>query len=292
MRHAVIRPSDRVPVEEPDRPDGAAGYRRTAFIDERCGSVHMTLGLASLDPGVVVPLHAHSYEQSLYVLEGDLLLAVEGRVHRLEADDYALVPLGAACSLSTEDGGRWLEVVAPQARTSPRDTFSVTGAVDWSRARRPDWGSPLRGSVGHFSEDQLPPPSSLQMEGYSGSDVTGIRLKMLIDKVLGAQHMNVFMVEFQQGGAGNSHDHPFEEAYVIVAGRAEALLDGQRYALEPGDVVWTGVGGVHGFFPAEGSSVRWIEVQAPQPPAQHAFRFARQWAHVEEAEERPPATPG
>lgn len=292
MRHAVIRSGDRLPVEEPDRPDGAPGYRRTVLIDERCGSVHMTLGTASLDPGVIVPPHAHSFEQTLYVLDGDLLLAVAGQVHRLEADDYALVPLGATCAFSSVGGGRWLEVVAPQARTSPRDTFAVPGAVDWSSARRPDWASPLRGPVGHFAEDQLPPASSLQMEGYSGSDVTGIRLKMLVDKVFGAQHMNLFMVEFQEGGAGNLHDHPFEEAYVIVAGAAEALLDGQRYALGVGDVVWTGVGGVHGFFPAAGTSVRWIEVQAPQPPAQHAFRFAKQWEHVEEMEGSDPAIPG
>ncbi|MDA8355799.1 MAG: cupin domain-containing protein [Actinomycetota bacterium] len=292
MRHAVIRPGDREAVEDPGRPDGAAGYRRTVMIDERCGSVHMTLGVSTLEPGTVVAPHAHSFEQSLYVLEGDVRLAVDGRVHHLEADDYTLVPLGATCALSSSGGGRWLEVVAPQARTSPRDTFAVPGTVDWDAARRPDWQSPLRGLVGHFTEDQLPPPSSLQMEGYSGSDVTGIRLKMLVDKVFGAQHMNVFMVEFQEGGAGNTHDHPFEEAYVIVGGAAEAVLDGERYRLEVGDVVWTGVGGVHAFFPAEGTSVRWIEVQAPQPPAQGAFRFARQWEHVEATEAPRPPTPG
>lgn len=284
MRHAVIRPGDREWMEEPDRPGGAAGYRHKVFIDDRCGSVHMTLGIATLEAGVVVAPHAHSYEQSIYVLEGDVLLAVEGNVHRLESDDYAVVPLGATCALSSEGGGRWLEVIAPQARTSPRDTFAVDATVDWSTARRPDWASPLRGKVGHFTEDQLPPASALQMEGYSGSDVTGIRLKMLVDKVFGGQHMNVFMVEFQDGGAGNTHDHPFEEAYMIVDGKAETVLDGERYSLDVGDVVWTGVGGVHAFFPTGGASVRWIEVQTPQPPAQGAFRFARQWEHAESTE--------
>jgi quercetin dioxygenase-like cupin family protein len=281
MRHAVIRPGDREWVEETNQPGAAAGYRKMVLVDRRCGSVHMTLGLSTLEPRTTVAPHAHSFEMSVYILEGDLLLAVDGRVHRLEMDDYALVPLGATCALSSDSGGRWLEVIAPQARTSPRDTFAMSGAVDWTNARRPDWASPLRGLVGHFAEDQLPPPSSLQMEGYSGSDVTGIRLKMLIDKVFGAQHMNVFLVEFQVGGAGNSHDHPFEEAYMIVKGTAETILDGQRYALEVGDVVWTGVGGVHAFFPTGGAAVRWIEVQTPQPPAQHGFRFARQWEHVE-----------
>jgi mannose-6-phosphate isomerase-like protein (cupin superfamily) len=160
--------------------------------------------------------------------------------------------------------------------------FTVPAEIDWASATRPDFASPLRGLVGHFHETQLPPASQLQMEGYSGGDVVGIRLKMLIDRVFGAQHMNVFMVEFQPGGAGNSHDHPLEEDYVITAGAADALLDGKQYRVETGDVVWTGVGGVHAFFPADGEPVRWIEIQAPQPPAQHAFRFAKQWQHVED----------
>lgn len=242
----------------------------------------MTLGWAALDPGGEMPRQAHSFEKSMYVAEGELDLAWPGAVYRLRGDDYAVVPVGQAHALRSGPGARWLEVVAPQARADPRDTFVIGGPVDWGRAVVPDFASPLAGPVGHFSADQLPPPSMLQMEGYSGDGVTGIRLKMLIDSVFGAQHMNLFVVEFPPGGAGNSHDHPFEEAYVIVSGRAEALLDGQHYGVGPGDVVWTGVGGVHAFFPVGDAPVRWLEVQSPRPPSQHAFRFARQWEHVEE----------
>ncbi len=281
MRHAVIRPDER-PWEDVGGPGGGAGHRRQVMIDGTCGSVHMTLARAELEPGGEVRPHAHSYETSIYLSEGELDLAVSGSVHRLGVDDYALVPLGAVHALRSRAGARWIEVVAPQARLEPRDTFFAGEPVDWTRSARPDFASPLRGAVGHFAEAQLPPPSELQMEGYSGGDVTGIRLKMLIDKVFGAQHMNVFMVEFQPGGAGNSHDHPLEEAYVILSGRARAHLDGERYEVGPGDVVWTGVGGVHAFFPVGDAPVRWIEVQAPQPPAQHAFRFLQQWEHVEQ----------
>ncbi len=281
MRHAVLRANEKPWVKVAESTGGSA-YRRQVVIDEACGSVHMTLGWGALDPGAEVAPLAHSYEKSLYVVEGEVDLALGGAVHRLRVDDYALVPLGAVHALRSSPGARWLEVIAPQAREEPRDTFAVPGSVDWSAAAVPDFANPLRGPVGHFDESQLPPASQLQMEGYSGGDVVGIRLKMLIDRVFGAQHMNVFMVEFQPGGAGNSHDHPLEEAYVIVSGAADALLDGQRYTVNVGDVVWTGVGGVHAFFPSGGAPVRWIEIQAPQPPAQHAFRFAQQWKHLEE----------
>lgn len=282
MRHEVLREGDRSWKEEADRSGVSLGYRRQVVIDESCGSVHMTLGWAELDAGGEARPHAHSFEKTIYVVEGEVDLATGGFVHHLGPDDYALISLGAPHALRSSEGARWLEVIAPQARITPKDTFAVDEPLDWSLARVPDWESPIKGAVGHFDEDQLPPPSKLQMEGYSGGDVTGIRLKMLVDRVFGAQHMNVFVVEFEPGGAGNAHDHPFEEAYVIVSGNAEALLDGEVYELGPGDVVWTGVGGVHAFFPTGGSAVRWIEVQAPQPPAQHAFRFATPWQHLEE----------
>lgn len=281
MRHMVIRPDDRPWTEVTNGPGGGGGLCRQVLIDQACGSVHMTLGWGSLVPGGEVSPQAHSFEKTIFVVAGDLQVACGGLVYQLGPDDYTLIPLGRPYALASNSGARWLEVLAPQAREHPRDTFAVGEMPDWGRSVVPDWRSPLRGEVGHFTEEQLPPPSQLQMEGYSGGDVTGIRLKMLVDKVFGAQHMNVFMVEFQPGGAGNLHDHPFEEAYVFISGAAEAVLDGQRYQLNVGDVVWTGVGGVHGFFPTGDQPVRWIEVQAPQPPAQHAFRFVEQWAHVE-----------
>jgi len=284
MRHRVIRPTDRPWTVQEDRPDGGKGFRRQTLIDDELGSVHMTVGWSSLDPGGEVGLHVHSYEESFYVTEGVVDALVAGRSQRFGVDDYGVVPVGTPHAFrAPTDGARWLEVTAPQVRSHPLDTFAVPGAPDWHGVEAPDWASPLRGPLGHFVESQLPPASQLQMEGYSGGDVTGIRLKMLIDRVLGAQHMNVFMVEFEPGGAGNSHDHPFEEAYVLLSGAADALLEGESYVVGAGDVVWAGVGAVHGFFARGQEPVRWIEVQAPQPPSQHAFRFARPWSHVEQA---------
>lgn len=283
-RHAVVRSGEPPWSEGHDLSPGAAGSpaRHQVMIDGSGGSVHMTLGWVELPTATQTAVHVHSFETSIYVVAGLLDLAVGDRVHRLAPHDYALVPTAAvhACRAAGSSPARWLEVTAPQQRQEPADTFVVDQPVSWEQAQVPDWASPLRGQVGRFTEDQLPPPSQLQMDGYSGGDVTGIRLKMLIDRPFGAQQMNLFMVEFPPGGAGNEHDHSFEEAYVFLSGSAEAILDGKHVTLGPGDVVWTGVGCVHGFFPAGDQPVRWIELQAPQPPAQNAFRFARPWRHV------------
>jgi mannose-6-phosphate isomerase-like protein (cupin superfamily) len=94
----------------------------------------------------------------------------------------------------------------------------------------------------------------------------------------------MFTVDYELGGAAQAHDHPFEETYFFLAGEIEAELDGKEYHLRAGDVVFAGVGSVHGFYNVGTERVRWIETQAPQPPARHAYRWIAPWQRYEEAE--------
>ena len=110
---------------------------------------------------------------------------------------------------------------------------------------------------------------------------SGIAVKMLVDQRLDAQLSTMFMVDYQPGGVAHPHDHPFEEFYAILEGEVEAVADGTSYTLRPGDVFWTGVGCVHAFYNRSGGTVRWLETQAPQPPARHSYRFDRDWEYLE-----------
>jgi hypothetical protein len=40
------------------------------------------------------------------------------------------------------------------------------------------------------------------------------------------------------------------------------------------------VGCVHSFTNPADVPVRWLETQAPQPPARHSYRFARDWDYL------------
>jgi mannose-6-phosphate isomerase-like protein (cupin superfamily) len=46
-------------------------------------------------------------------------------------------------------------------------------------------------------------------------------------------------------------------------------------------VVFAGVGSVHGFYNTGTERVRWIETQAPQPPARHSYRWLQTWEQFE-----------
>ena len=196
-----------------------------------------------------------------------------------------------SCPHAGEENEPYPRGVAPapfresELRPAPgqeHDTFFFKTETAPSKGNPPDFRDPMTRYLGHFDDAQMPPYSQLQMEGYRGSSIFGISLKMLVDHMLGAQHLTLFMVEFQPGGEGNIHDHPFEETYFLLSGEAEAILDGKTYHVKAGDYVWNGVGGTHGFFNKGAVPVRWIETQAPQPPNQQGFRFPADWAYLAE----------
>jgi len=111
---------------------------------------------------------------------------------------------------------------------------------------------------------------------------SGIAVKMLVDERLGAYLHSMFMVEYQPGGVAQPHDHPLEETYYMLEGEVDAEADGERFTLRPGDVFWTGVGCIHAFWNTSGGRVRWLETQSPQLPANHSYRFNRDWEYLAE----------
>jgi mannose-6-phosphate isomerase-like protein (cupin superfamily) len=109
----------------------------------------------------------------------------------------------------------------------------------------------------------------------------------MIDEDFGARHHRMLFIEYQPGVGIGLHDHTFEEAYFILSGEVEATMDGAKYSLKAGDVVWTGVGCVHAFRNVGNQPVRWLETFAPQPPKENVFRFMAEWdAKARDLEER------
>lgn len=281
----------------------ANGLSRLVVVGPEQGAVHTDLAIGALAPGGWLAPHVHSFEEVLYVLAGELLLELGGEVHRLVTGDYALVPTAVRHALGNTgpDTVRFLSLNSPQ-RLGPdaprRDTFFEAPqdlAVMEAAARRPAFGEPTLRLVGHY-EGTPPQLETLRIadaargRAPAGMDTallaySGISVKMLVDRAFGADHVTMFTVDYELGGAAQAHDHPFEEAYVFLEGEIEAELDGRHYTLRAGDVVFAGVGSVHGFYNEGTQRVRWIETQAPQPPARHAYRWVRTWEQYERTQE-------
>jgi quercetin dioxygenase-like cupin family protein len=275
----------------------AEALARQALVDRARGATHTELAIARLGPAGWVDGHVHAYEKATYVLDGEPVLALEHRRLRLRPGDFALVPIGTRHSWANPGDveARWLTVSTPQTippEEGRRDTLFRPGDDD---ARHGEASPPVFGPtsrwVGHY-EGTPPQTEALRLADAArgrrpaGMDTallaySGISVKMLVDRVFGAELLTMFTVDYEPGGAAQIHDHPFEEAYFFLDGEIEGVLEGREYTIRAGDVVFAGVGATHGFFNSGDGRVRWIETQAPQPPGRHSYRWVDHWKRLE-----------
>lgn len=290
-----VQKAGEIELAEPrEAADRVRGFRHAAMVGRHVGAVHTGMELCSLAHDGEVGTHLHSTEQSFYVLAGNPELILDGRPHPLTADDCGLVPVGVPHAWRNTSGeeARWLVANAPAPRISGApDTFWTGEPLPREAGEPVDIRDPrtrtfFRLGPGQMDVDNLKIGAAVDAPTVSASMATallaysGIAVKMLVDERLGAVLHTMFMVEYQAGGVAQPHDHPLEEAYYMLEGEVVAMADGDEFTLGPGDVFWTGVGCVHAFYHRGEGRVCWIETQSPQPPANHSYRFNRDWEYL------------
>ena len=280
----------------PAYPGRSKSFSRYSLVDRAAGSVHMGLGLCTIEAGGHIDTHVQSFEESFYVLEGEPTLVLDGRAYALLPGACGLVPVGVPHAwLGAASGtAKWIDMLAPQPRPDgqPDDTFFL-GPPERSVAQPLDIRDPRSRHLFRMADDdivldKLKVGARVDAPKVSASMATallaysGIAVKMLVDQRLDAQCHTMFMVEYQPGGVAQPHDHPLEESYYILEGEVLVVADGKEHLLHAGDLLWTGVGCIHAFYNNSSSTVRWLETQSPQPSARHSYRFSRDWEYLQE----------
>jgi quercetin dioxygenase-like cupin family protein len=267
-------------------------------VDDSGPGVHTGFGVNELAPGGAVAAHVHSYEESFFVLSGDVVARTPEGDRRLRPGDYGLIPVGVPHEWHNAgaEPARWADMLAPQPRSAhDDDTLLVPAlpAADPADADPVDPRDPRNRRYGHIEPGQMDAGrQSQELLAVSASMRTallvysGITVKMMVDSDLGADLSTMFMVHYDPDGTAGRHDHPFEETYLFLEGRAEAEFDGETYELGPGDAAFAAVGCVHAFRNLGGGPLRWLETQAPQPPGRHSYRFARDWEYLRDVLEK------
>jgi quercetin dioxygenase-like cupin family protein len=292
--HHVHRAADihRVPIYS----DSAQGFSRASLVDRAVGAVHTGLGSSRLEPGGHVDTHVHSFEEYFYVTEGEPTLVLDGRAYPLSPGSCGVVPVGTPHAwLGPKNApATWIDLLTPIPRGpgEPEDTFFLGSpapvAFEPLDIRDPRSRHLFRMTDDDITLDKLRVGARTDAPTVSASMATallaysGIAVKMLVDQRLSSALATMFMVEYQPGGVAHPHDHPLEEAYVILQGEVEAVADGATYVLKEGDVFWTGVGCIHAFYNRTQTTVRWLETASPQPPQRHSYRFNRDWDYLRE----------
>jgi quercetin dioxygenase-like cupin family protein len=268
------------------------GFRRWSIVNRESGSVHQDFNICELEPGGCVNAHIHTFEESFYVMDGQLTVETGDGRFGLKEGDYGIVHVAAPHAVRNlgTTTVRWAEMHAPQQRAGKAgDVYAVVPPFNYtSEPIAVNPRDPRTRFFGNISAQHMDPSKqSQELLALSGSMrtallvYTGISVKMMVDSDLGAYLHTMFMVKYIPGGGAGSHDHPFEETYMILDGEVEAWFDDHRYTLRPGDVAWAGVGCIHGFRNATDSTVQWLETSAPQSPSRYAYRFGRDWDYLE-----------
>jgi quercetin dioxygenase-like cupin family protein len=261
----------------------AGGLEVAVMAGPEQGSVHLEVARSRLAPGGTIRGHYHFFEESFYVLSGEVLVDIDGRRYALRRNDYGVVTAGVPHAWHNvgDEPVEWFRMRSPQ----PRSTGEHPGTYTTDEVPVPEDGEPVgdphprRSNVGHFEEHHLPRPGPISLRGYRGPNLS-VSIAMLIDDLNGALHHTLFIVEFRPGASthpGGDHFHPFEEAYYFLTGSAIAHLDGRDLPVEAGDLVFAGTNAKHGYTMTSDVPVRWIEVQAPGPTPAGAFIFPTDW---------------
>lgn len=293
MAHHIVRTASSLSLETPAEFEGRSrGYAGDSIVDEPAGGVQMGFRVARLDPGGHVDAHVHSFEESLYVTEGSLVVDTTEGSFELHDGDYGLLPVGMTHGFRnlSDEPVTFSEMKAPLPRARLGYDTQFPDPIPQSDPGPIDVRDPRNRYFGHIEPENMDPDLQTQDRLAQSASMrtallvySGISVKMMIDSDLGADLSTMFMVQYEQGGFAGAHDHPLEEAYQILAGEVEATFDGHKYELVPGDVAWAGVGCVHAFRNIGEGRVRWLETQAPQPPPRHSYRFARDWDYLADA---------
>ena len=97
MKHSVVQFKESNLAVPPGYERHARGYRRAIMVDHDTApsAVHMAHQIVQLEPGGMLETNVLAYEKSLFVLDGEFDLMLDGRAYRLVKGDYALVLCGS-----------------------------------------------------------------------------------------------------------------------------------------------------------------------------------------------------
>jgi quercetin dioxygenase-like cupin family protein len=112
---------DEAQLPRPGEPSQMEGFNPTTgvairmFVDRSSGGIHQSLFVIQYLPGAKIAPHDHTFEESYYILSGEVEATCDGQVYRLTAG--SAVWTGVGCIHSFENKGtvpvRWLETQSP-----------------------------------------------------------------------------------------------------------------------------------------------------------------------------------
>jgi quercetin dioxygenase-like cupin family protein len=211
------------------------GVRLECLVGAHNTARGLTTGLVTIDRATALTYHTHPFTESITLMQGRVVVAVEGREYDLERLDNVVVPRGCAHQVRNidEDEAALLHIALASdqptrtmvpddfpARAMPASATGMSGAERVNRfqtAQRFEAG-PNTEFIDFFNESLLP---GIEMSGGYGL--------------------------FYPGGRLPAHVHDFDESISIIEGDATCIVEGRRYTMRDNTTALQPRGRVHYF---------------------------------------------
>ncbi|VVT04942.1 (S)-ureidoglycine aminohydrolase [Hoeflea sp. EC-HK425] len=204
-RHALISADSHEVTPIPGWP----GARIVVVISPHMGARFVQF-FAGMPEGAAAQAPGEGVERFVFVLEGAVTLTLGGEAHRLEAEDYALVPAGTA---------HHIEAVSVARLMVLEKMF-----VPLEGAAHPDL---VIGSVGKQ------PSRPMSEDG-----LLSVRKLIPVDERFDCE---INVMEFQPGGSlAYVETHFVEHGLLMLDGGGVYRLDDDWFPVAAGDVIWMG----------------------------------------------------
>ncbi|HZM05331.1 MAG TPA: aldolase/citrate lyase family protein [Candidatus Saccharimonadales bacterium] len=195
----------------------APGVALDCLVGAHNGARNLTTGLVTFEPTAKLDYHTHLVSESITVLSGTAVVAVEGREYSLGMLDTIVIPRGLAhaawntsasergvvhVALPTDSPVRELISTPFERRAMPEEALHMAGkerVIRFASAARSEAG-PGTSFIDHFNKALMP---GIEMSGGYGF--------------------------FQPGGRLPAHFHDFDESICIIEGAAVCIVEGRRY---------------------------------------------------------------
>ncbi len=195
----------------------APGVSLDCLVGKHNAARNLTTGLVTFEPNAKLPYHTHPVSESITVLSGMAVVAVEGREYSLGLLDTIVIPRGLAHSAWNDSStGRGVVHVALASDTPSRELISTP----FDRHAMPNESAQVPGKerVTRFA-------TATRFEAGPGTSFIDHFNKHLMPGI----EMSGGYGLFQPGGRLPAHFHDFDESICIVDGTAVCIVEGRRY---------------------------------------------------------------
>jgi quercetin dioxygenase-like cupin family protein len=86
------------------------------MIDEVLGARHHRMLFIEYQPGAAIALHDHTFEETYFLLDGEIEAVLDGETHLVKPGDVVWTGVGCVHAFANRSGApvRWIETFAPQ----------------------------------------------------------------------------------------------------------------------------------------------------------------------------------